>query len=172
VPFGVITGMKLLLCLATLALATASAQNAPTRQMCMFFDFSSMNAQDQARAQKTAIEFVDKKVAPEDSVALVMFTSELRVIQAFTSDHDTIIAALRKIVPAEPTVDGEVDQLSALQDLAKVLSIVPGKKQLIYFTGGLSKSGIDNQAGLDATVQAIKAANAAIYAMDTRGLMQ
>jgi len=164
--------MKLLLCLATLALATASAQNAPTRQMCMFLDFSSMNAQDQAHAQQAAIEFIDKKVAPTDSVAVVMFTSELRVIQAFTSDHDTVIAALRKIVPAEPAVDGAVDQkLSALQELAEVLSIVPGKKQVIYFTGGIA-AGIDNQARLDATVLAIKTANASIFAMDTRSLTQ
>ena len=48
---------------------------------------------------------------------------------------------------------------------------MPEKKALLYFAGGVSKTGVDNQAQLEASINAAVKANVAIYPIDTRGLM-
>ena len=52
-----------------------------------------------------------------------------------------------------------------------MLAALPEKKALIYFAGGVSKTGVDNQAQLEASINAAVKANVAIYPIDTRGLM-
>lgn len=47
----------------------------------------------------------------------------------------------------------------------------PEKKALIYFSSGVSKTGVDNQSQLQSTVNAAVRANVAFYPIDARGLM-
>ena len=44
------------------------------------------------------------------------------------------------------------------------------KKSLLYFSGGIQRDGIENQASLRAAINAAVRANLAIYSVDTRGL--
>src|ERR1019366_2887494 len=44
------------------------------------------------------------------------------------------------------------------------------KKALVYFSGGATRSGLDNEAQLQAAINAATKANLAIYSIDTRGL--
>ena len=62
-------------------------------------------------------------------------------------------------------------KLQGLQQAARMPAAHPEKKPLIYFAGGLSKTGVDNQAQLEATVTAASKANVAFYPVDTRGLI-
>ncbi len=52
-----------------------------------------------------------------------------------------------------------------------MLAALPEKKALIYFAGGINKTGIDNQAQLEATINAAHKANVTVNPIDTRGLM-
>jgi VWFA-related protein len=62
-------------------------------------------------------------------------------------------------------------QLATLSTAAKMLAAFPEKKALLYFTSGISKSGFDNQASLEAAVNQAKRANVLIYPIDARGLV-
>jgi hypothetical protein len=62
-------------------------------------------------------------------------------------------------------------KLAALEQAAKMLATFPEKKALIYFSGGVSRTGMDNEAQLQATINAAGKANLAIYSIDARGLM-
>jgi VWFA-related protein len=62
-------------------------------------------------------------------------------------------------------------QLATLESAAKMLAGFPEKKALLYFSSGISKSGNDNQAALDAAVNAAKRSNVAFYPIDARGLV-
>jgi len=62
-------------------------------------------------------------------------------------------------------------QLATLASAAKMLAPFPEKKALLYFSSGVSKSGFDNQASLDAAVNAAKRSNVLIYPIDARGLV-
>jgi VWFA-related protein len=62
-------------------------------------------------------------------------------------------------------------QLATLESAAKMLAAFPEKKALLYFSSGITKSGNDNQASLDAAVNAAKRSNVAFYPIDARGLV-
>ena len=58
----------------------------------------------------------------------------------------------------------------ALRAVSKSLEKITEKKSLLYFSGGISRDGIENQASLRAAINAAVRANLAIYSVDTRGL--
>jgi hypothetical protein len=56
--------------------------------------------------------------------------------------------------------------------VVRQLATLPEKKALVYITGGISKSGsLENQAQLEASINAAVKSNVAIYPIDARGLM-
>jgi len=61
-------------------------------------------------------------------------------------------------------------RLRALRTLADALAPVEQKKSILYFSGGMTRSGGDNQVELRAATTAAVRANVALYPVDTRGL--
>jgi VWFA-related protein len=61
-------------------------------------------------------------------------------------------------------------ELFALRAIAQSLEKINEKKSLLYFSGGISRDGIENQASLRSAINAAVRANLAIYSVDTRGL--
>jgi VWFA-related protein len=61
-------------------------------------------------------------------------------------------------------------KLAALESAVKMLASLPEKKALVYFASGMSRTGIDNQAQLRATVNAAIRGNVVFYPVDARGL--
>lgn len=179
--------------------APGKVQYHDKRLMVFFFDFSSMAVSDQLRAQDAALEFLNKKITKDDVVAVMMYTSTINVLTDFTQDRDILTQVIKDLPIGEATelagladtgsCTGEdtgaafvadqtefnilnTDQkLQALENAAKMLSNLPEKKVLVYFSGGVNKSGIDNQAQLEASVNAMMKSNVTLYALDVRGLM-
>ncbi len=169
------------------------------RLMVFFLDFSSMGMNEQLRAQDASIEYVKKHITKDDMVAILLYTSAVQVLTDFTSNRDVLLNILKSLPIGEmselagladtDTDNGEdtgaafvadetefnifnTDQkLAAIEQAARMLSALPEKKALIYFSAGVNKTGIDNQAQLEASVNAAAKANLAIYAVDARGLM-
>ena len=164
----------------------------------MFFDLSSMQPEDIDRAVDSAKDYVTKKMEPADLVALVSFSTGLTMDQDFTSNKDALVKGLGKYNGTEGTgfanggdgtTDGTADdgssftaddseynslntdrELYAIQTIAKSLERVDQRKSMMYFSGGLTRNGIENQASLRMATNAAVKANMAIYAVDTRGL--
>jgi VWFA-related protein len=61
-------------------------------------------------------------------------------------------------------------RLRAIRTLAEDLAPIEQKKSILYFSGGMTKSGGDNQVELRAATSAAVRANVALYPVDTRGL--
>lgn len=61
-------------------------------------------------------------------------------------------------------------RLRGLRTLADMLGTIEQKKSVLYFSGGMTRSGTDNQVELRATTSGAVRANMAIYPVDTRGL--
>ena len=71
------------------------------RLTLLFFDVSSMQPDDLMRALKAATTFVKQRLTPADLVAVVTYTSSLRVVQNFTNDRDALSKALNGILLGE-----------------------------------------------------------------------
>jgi VWFA-related protein len=170
------------------------------RLMVFFFDLSSMQPEDIERAVDSATKFVNTQMQPADLVALVSLSTGLTMDQEFTSDKTILLRKLAAYNGDDSsagltagsttgTTDGTADdassfvaddseyaalntdrELYAIQQIAKSLEHVDARKSMLYFSGGLTRQGIENQASMRvATNEAVKA-NMAIYAVDTRGL--
>jgi VWFA-related protein len=169
------------------------------RLMAMFFDFSNMQIPDQLRAQDAALKFLEEKMTKSDLVAILLYTTNVQVLTDFTADRMILTDSIKNLPIGDAADlagladDGSADnqdtgaafvadetefnifntdaKLAAVEETVKRLSQLPEKKALVYITDGISKSGIDNQAQLEATINAATKANVAIYPLDARGLM-
>jgi VWFA-related protein len=180
------------------AAAVAAPANAPReikykdrRLLVLYFDMTAMPLPDQTRAQENALRFVRTEMTAADTVAVMSFTSQVKLLQDFTSDRDLIVKAIQSLIAGEgsdladtPDDSGSAysaDQtefnifnadrkLVALQSAIKSLGALPEKKGLMYFSSGFTKSGVDNEAQMRATTNAAIRYNVALFPVDARGL--
>src|SRR6266513_960620 len=168
------------------------------RLILLFFDFSAMDPEQIDRSVDAAKRFVDTKMQPADLMALVSLATNMRVDLDFTDDKTKLLAALSAYNSGQGqgfengssgSAEGAAEtsgafsaddtdfntfsadrKLLALQSLMQALGRLPQKKSLIYFSNGISQSGVDNQSALRATTAAAVKANVSIYSLDIRGL--
>jgi len=168
------------------------------RLIVIFFDLSSMQDEDIDRAVDAATNYVNKQMQPADLVAMVSMSTGLTMDQDFTSDKAALLKVLAKYNGSDETgfanggtgsTDGTSDdttafaaddteynslntdrELLAIRAISKSLERVDQRKSMLYFSGGLTRNGIENQASLRAATNEAAKANLAIYSVDTRGL--
>ena len=167
------------------------------RLLVLFFDQAGMPVADQIRAQQAALKFVKSQITPSDVVAVMTYATSLDVLLDFTADRDALTKAIRGLTASDAGMangstgdDSEADsgaaytqddsefnifntdrQLAALESAVKMLGSLSEKKALVYFASGMTRTGIDNQAQLRATVNAAIRNNVAFYPVDARGLV-
>ncbi|MGD1103357.1 MAG: VWA domain-containing protein, partial [Terriglobia bacterium] len=62
------------------------------------------------------------------------------------------------------------EKLIAIESLATMLRNVPGRKSVLHFSSGITRTGQENQAQLRAATDAANQADVSLYTMDARGL--
>jgi VWFA-related protein len=168
------------------------------RLMLMFFDFSAMEPDDIDRSVGAAKKYVQSKMQPADMVALMSLSTNLQLDLDFTDDKEKILGKLSAYNGSqgqgfengtEGSSEGTAEtsgsytaddtdyntfsadrKLLALESVMQGMGKIPQKKSLIYFSNGITQSGIDNQSALrEATAAAVRA-NVSIYPVDVRGL--
>lgn len=168
------------------------------RLIVLFFDLSSMQQSDIDRGVESAQEYINNKMSPADLVAVVSLDTSLQLAQDFTTDKQALLRAVGRFNGTEGNgfanggngdSEGTADDASsfvaddseynslntdrslyAILQIAKSLQRVDQRKSLLYFSGGLTRNGIENQASLRAATNAATKANMSIYSVDTRGL--
>lgn len=182
---------------AAAASDNTAASRKDRRLLALYFDFSSMQPPEQLRAQQAALKFLNQQMTSSDLVAILTYSNRLRVLQDFTDDRELLfseIQGFRLGEASENAVDGSTGaddtddsgsftpdetefnifntdlKLIGLETAAKKLAMYPEKKALVYFSSGISRTGVDNESQLRATVNAAVRANVAFYTVDARGL--
>jgi VWFA-related protein len=168
------------------------------RLILMFFDFSAMDPEQVDRSVDAAKKFIETKLQPADLIALVSLATNMRVDLDFTDDRTKLLAALTAYSAGEGqgfdngttgSSEGAAEtsgsftaddtdfntfsadrKLLALQSLMQALGKLPQKKNLVFFSNGITQSGVDNQSALRAATAAAVKANVSIYSLDIRGL--
>jgi VWFA-related protein len=168
------------------------------RLILLFFDFSAMDPEQIDRSVDAAKKFIQTKIQPADLIALVSLATNMRVDLDFTDDKTKLLAALSAYSAGEGqgfdngatgSSEGAAEtsgsftaddtdfntfsadrKLLALQSLMQSLGKLPQKKSLVFFSSGITQSGVDNQSALRAATAAAVKANVSIYSLDIRGL--
>jgi VWFA-related protein len=168
------------------------------RLIVLFFDFTGMEVEEIRRSVDSAGKYVNSQMQPADLVAVISFTSSLRVDQDFTSDKTLLQKTLARFGGTNGggyatgdtgDTEGTPDtgaaftaddsdfntfnadrKLQALQALSDALAKIQQKKSVIYFSSGLQQNGVENQSQLRATINSAIKANVAIYSVDAPGL--
>jgi len=71
------------------------------RLIGLFFDMSSMDVLEQARAEDAAIKFLQSQMTAADMVSIMTFSSKFKTVVDFTDDRESLIAVLRKFATGE-----------------------------------------------------------------------
>lgn len=168
------------------------------RLILLFFDFSAMEVDQIDRAVDSAKKYVRAKMEPADLIAIVSLSTNMRLDLDFTDDKKKVLSVLSSYNSdsgqgfdngATGTSEGAAEtsgaftaddtdyntfsadrKLLALQSIIQAVGKLPQKKSLIYFSNGISQSGVDNQSALRAATAAAVKSNVAIYPLDVRGL--
>jgi VWFA-related protein len=166
------------------------------RLMVLFFDLSSLGTENLIRSVDAAHSFVVKQTGPQDLIAIATYSSELALVQDLTNDRDLLLKTLNRISSpdsADTAAEnlGETDtsdeafvpdsvqfdifntdrRLSALETIAKMYREFSERKSLIYFSGGVRTTGVENNAQIRSTVDNANRSNMSIYTVDSQGLV-
>jgi VWFA-related protein len=167
------------------------------RLVVLFFDLTSMQPEDVERAQDAARNYINKQMQAADVVSVVSLDSSLSLDQDFTQDKQLLLNAVNSysgdqtqgFAPGATSTTNQSEdttaytadeseyndintdrELFAISSIAKSLAYINQKKALLYFSGGISRDGIENQASLRSAINSAVRANMSIYSVDTRGL--
>jgi VWFA-related protein len=168
------------------------------RLMALYFDMTAMRPADQLRALSAAEKFIRTQMTTADLVSIMRYSGgSVDVLQDFTADRNRLLSILETLIVGEGqgSVESVSDasaadtgaafgqddsefnifntdrQLSALQTAARMLGQLNERKSLIYFASGLRLNGVDNEAQLQATVDAAIRAGVSFWPIDARGLV-
>lgn len=165
------------------------------RLIILFFDLSSLGMEDLIRSVDAARDFISKQTGLQDLIAVATYSSTLALVQDFTNDRDLLLQTLAGLSSpdsgeAATAESGETEtseetfvpdtvqfnifntdrRLSAIETLAKMYRDIPERKSLIYFSSGVTTTGVENNAQIRSTVDNANRSNMSIYTVDSRGL--
>src|SRR5205807_671284 len=151
------------------------------RLLVLFFDFSSMQPQEQIRSQQAALKFLTEQMTPADMVSIMTLAGSVQVAQDFTADRDRLIQVIKSFhigQASELAIEADTGdansgeytgaafvadetefnifntdrKLMGLESAVRMLAPLPEKKALIYFSAGIPKTGIENHSQIESTV--------------------
>ncbi len=167
------------------------------RLIVLFFDTTSLQPDDLERSEQAPRDYIAKQMQSADLVSVVSLGNTLSLDQDFTANKDLLLRAVNSysggsgqgyaqgatsttnqvedttaFTPDETEYnDINTDrELFAIAAIARALGPINQKKSLLYFSGGLQRDGIENQASLRSTINAAVRNNLSIYSVDARGL--
>lgn len=167
------------------------------RLVVLFFDTTSMQPEDIERSVDAAKNYINHQMQAADIVAAVSLSNTLSLDQDFTQNKQLLLKAVDSYSngagsgyqagatsttnQVEDTSSFTADEseyndintdreLYAIQAVAKSLAYLNQKKSMLYFSGGLQRDGIENEASLHAAINAAVRSNLSVYSVDSRGL--
>ena len=178
------------------------------RKFLLLLDLFQTDASGITRSKTAALHFIDSQLQPTDEVGVMTYTLNQGLVlnEYLTADHQKVREAIQKIksVPGrmydpfedeETEAEREYKKTIALQftrdmaEFAKSLRYIPGFKNLILFSGGISRTMLydgnaeEDAFGIPKTNPALRDAydelskelassNTPVYAVNTIGTRQ
>jgi VWFA-related protein len=172
-----------------------SESDAAGTQTVILIDQKNLLVTDQQYAITRIVKFIQSR-RKQDRIGIYAFGKDgLRSVQELTGDQELLNRAARSLKPRDPTnqdtattgmtvheatefattvfLDRALDTKQALQAVARHLTKVPGRKNLIWITQGfpLKSRNFDFTSHIEEAARALNDANVALYGVDARGLI-
>lgn len=169
--------------------------------LVLFFDNSTMEFGDQAKAREAAAKFIDSNASPDHLIAIVEFGGTLRITQNFTGDSDRlkkVVAGVRfsTVSPNAPSPDlastalppspastlgapgfgGLEADFGARSVFLALRNIAKGLasapgRKSLVFLTAGFPMTLELESELNAVIDSCNKANVAVYPVDVRGLV-
>jgi VWFA-related protein len=154
---------------------TNLAQNPPSTINVLLIDTTTMGWRDQTIAYLQLRKFV-RRLRPGQPVAVFTRSGQgMVLLQTFTDDHTLLLNAIDHALPHLTNPDAVLaDDASTLQQIASYLEQVPGRKNVLWFSGGsagLLFDGEDVMPSLRPTFDLLVSERIVLYPIDVRGVM-
>ena len=92
------------------------------RMIVMFFDLTSLQAEDLLRSTRAAQKYLQEQMTPADLVAVVVFGNTLRVVTNFTNDRELLKQSVEAILPGHEAALALLADAAAAADGETVVS--------------------------------------------------
>ena len=149
----------------------------------LLLDLHDTIADDQPYAREQLLKFINSK-PPGTRYAIFVLSDGLHLVEGFTADRGRLYAAVDPSQP-RPHVPrilinnyADVNALGALESIADYLDGLPGRKNMIWFSGLFplplfAADGVDPgyQAKVVETLRSLARTQTAIYPVDVRGVV-
>ncbi len=152
-------------------------QHAPPAFNALLIDITTIGFTDQAYLANQLQQFLST-LQPNDTLAVYTRAGDAVVeLQGFTSDPELLRAAIRKAVPKlqQPGSWAATD-LGTLEQMLTLLKPYPGRKNLIWFSGGSNLALLADATGFPSFVDMrrlydeLESSRIAVFPVDARGL--
>jgi VWFA-related protein len=133
--------------------SNAAMKNPSGRLIVLLIDTVGMELQDQMYLRLQMLKYL--KTMPE-GIAVAVFrnigTGKPLLVQSLTTDHGLIVKAVNNSIPTipRPVETSFTDAVSEVASISYYLAQMPGRKQLIWFSGKFPL--FESPLGLDSTV--------------------
>lgn len=140
-------------------------------------DIANIQIADQMWLNYQLNRFLDD-LPPDQLLAIYLRAgSGCFLVQDFTTDRRLLIAGLHKAIPRFPPLGREyLSDIDTLHQISAYLSRLPGRKNVLWFSGGstafLRPNGavFQDQAAIRAVYDELEQERIAVYPVDARGL--
>jgi VWFA-related protein len=96
------------------------------RMIVLFFDLTSLQAEDLLRSTRAAQKYLQEQMTPADLVGIVVFGNTLKVVTNFTNDRDLLKQSIDALIPGHE---------AALAQLADAATAANGETAVTEDTG-------------------------------------
>ena len=138
------------------------------KHFVLYFDYTTMSLRDQGASQLAAAEFVNTMASPDRYMAVVtMNSSGSRVVQGFTNSKALLQHAVAVPISGGAAVPAQIvpNLFDSLTAVAASLTPAPGRKTILYFTGGHPLT--QGNPRIEKVTSALNRANIAMYVISS-----
>lgn len=151
--------------------------HAPPVLNVLVIDITNIAIEDQMYLNFEITQFLNN-LPPGQMLAIYGRSGPASVLlQNFTADRNLLVAALHREIPRFPPRGPEyLSDVATLEQIARYLGDLPGRKNVLWFTGGSTlflrpdASPFQDTASLRRVYDELEANRIAVYPIDARGL--
>lgn len=144
----------------------------------VLIDIVRLDMADQMYLNYELTKFLNEQPEGQPLAIYLRAGSGCFLVQNFTSDRKLLLDAVHKVIPRFPPMGSEyLTDLETLQQIAVALSELPGRKNVLWFSGGSGvhtlipdAMSLQNDAGWRDLYDELDQERIAIYPIDARGL--